>query len=124
MSAAVAALKSVEDYLALPELPIVHVPDAASEGFCYRVLEVGMYRATEEECDRAGLAADWDPAMRCFGLPTVTILCAKDIKRFRLPLSMAEWAGRMVVQAQINRTLFPAKIEFGLRWDCYFAELR
>ncbi len=114
---------SVEEYLALPELSIRPVANERERGTIYDVQKVGFYPATEDECRRHKLDADLDGDAGRYLLPTTVVLVAENPTFFRLPLSLAEWAGSLVAMAHARANPLPCKIEFGLLKDRYYAEM-
>ena len=114
---------SVETYLTLPELPMPSVADEHAPGVVYQVHKIGFYPATEEECRRHKLDADLDPDAGRYLLPTAVATVAKKKEFYRLPLSLAAWAGTVVAMAHAGANPLPCKIEFGILRDRHYAEI-
>lgn len=114
---------SVEEYLALPELQIAPVANEQAQGSVYEIAKVGFYGATEAECRKHKLDAELDRDAGRHLLPTVVAVIGGEKRFYRLPLSLAEWAGTVVAMAHAGANPLPCNVEFGLLRDRYYAEI-
>lgn len=115
---------SIEEYLALPELPIPAVADERQAGRTVRVHKVGFYGALEPEVRRHKLDADFVKDAGRYLLPTTVADDDNGQKRFyRLPLSLSSWAFDAVAAAHALGNPFPCQVEFGILNDRHYAEM-
>lgn len=118
------AVLTLEEYLALPELPIPAVADERALGVVYEVHKVGFFRASREACERRQIPADYvEDADGCL-LPTVVIGKAGRKEFYRLPVSLSEWAVQLVATAHSIGNPLPCEVEFGILKDRHYAEMR
>lgn len=117
-------VNSIEEYLALPELPIPAVADENAPGRTVLVHKVGFYGAKKEEVRRHNLDADLSVEAGRYLLPTAVAATDSGEKVFyRLPLSLAPWVIDTVAIAHAIGNPLPCQIEFGLLNDRHYAEM-
>ena len=116
-------VRTIDEYLALPELPMPSVPSEEAPGRVYRVLKIGFYMATQAECEAHGLEAMPVPERQRYALPTTVVEIEKKKEFFRLPHSLASWAFDAVAVAHAIKNPFPCDVEFGILRDRHYAEI-
>ena len=116
-------VKSLAEYLALPELDVPGVPDEKTAGTIYRVVTVGFCMAAKAECEALGLEGLDVPEMHRCALPTAVMLVGEEMVFVRLPQSLVLWAYEMLaLPRDASQPVFPAEVEFGILRDRHYVK--
>lgn len=116
---------TVEQWLALPELPIPIVTTPRGAGRTYKVRKVGFLAAEPRDCQSHDLPVEANEFGRC-PLPTCVVRQkdGNDVL-YRLPHMLARWAEDLVAMAHVlGSKPLPSLVEFGLYEDRHYAEIR
>ena len=116
-------VRSIDEYLALPELDMPPIPDEKASGVVYEVHKVGFYLARKEEIQKHKLDADFESEADGFLLPTAVVMIKQKKTFFRLPCSLTGWVRDAVATAHAVANPFPSKVEFGIFKDRHYAEI-
>jgi hypothetical protein len=113
-------LRTVTDYLALPELEIPIVVGEELPGLICRVLGIDFYIAPKADCEARGLEALEIPDVDRCALPTAVVELGDEVVFFRLPQSLAPWVFDIMKSGEAEQ-FFPASVDFGIRCDQHYA---
>jgi hypothetical protein len=114
-------MKSVEEWLKLPEIFPPTLRNESEIGSIFFVVKVGFLALSEKECRRLKLPAAQEYMGKCI-LPTAVIAANGASELRRIPLELGQWAFDSVALAQSGRSLFPSKVEFGILNGRAYAE--
>lgn len=115
------SVRTVEEWLDLPELIIPTLNDDAEKGAVHNVLKVGFGLVSPEDCIRKGVKAQRGQGNRCL-LPTAVIEVEGERQFYRLPIQLTSWAAHNVEKAHSGTNLFPSRVEFGVLKGRVYAE--
>ena len=105
-------IKTVSEWLALPEIeiPVISSPD--KNGKVYKVKNVGFFMADIGECSSHNIIEKSNLAGK-IPLPTIVTEAKNHFRQFRLPVDLNEWAHSCVSLAASGMNGFPCDVEFG-----------